>query len=406
MKVIKPSSKELEKIINRAPFIRKRIYEKVRRIIEDVRTLGDNAVVRYTYKFDRVKLKPSQMRVTENEINGAFQDIDSKFVTTLKVAINNVTCFYRRKFKSSWSLKQEEGIVLKDVYQPLDSVGIYIPAGTAPLVSTVYMTVIPAQLAGVRRIVLVTPPDEDGNINPHILSVANLLKVNEVYKVGGAQAIAALAFGTKTIPRVDKIIGPGNAYVVEAKRQVFGFVDIEMLPGPSEVAIIANQYVNPAYVKADLLSQAEHLMGTAVLITPSKKLARIIRKEIEKGYIVLVKNLDQAVEVANRIAPEHLQILVRSPNKLLKKVRNVGAVFLGPYSPVSLGDYIAGPSHVLPTGGTARFFSGLRVEDFMRSYHLISYSRKALEKVKDDIERLATLEGLEKHADSVRIRFQ
>ncbi|MCR4336331.1 MAG: histidinol dehydrogenase, partial [Candidatus Omnitrophica bacterium] len=295
--------------------------------------------------------------------------------------------------------------LLSESVQPIESFGIYIPAGTAPLVSTVYMTIIPAKVAGVKRVVIVTPPDEQGHINPYILAVANLLKVNEIYKVGGAQAIAALAFGTKTIPRVDKIIGPGNMYVTEAKRQLFGYVDIDMLAGPSELAIIANRYSNPEFVFADLEAQMEHLGGLGVLITTSKDLIRQARKRLTQGYVIYAKNLDEAVEIANRIAPEHLQILTNNPMKLAKQVRNAGAIFLGPFSPTALGDYAAGPSHVLPTMGTARFFSGLSVSHFTKTSHVISYSRKALEKLSHAIEKIANLEGLQKHADSIRIRF-
>jgi len=268
------------------------------------------------------------------------------------------------------------------------------------------MSVLPAKIAGVNEIYLATPPNASGEVNPNILVVANLLKVNAIFKLGGAQAIAAMAFGTKTIPKVDKIVGPGNEYVTEAKRQVFGYCDIDMLAGPSEVVIIANQFANPAHVIADLQAQTEHQRGIGILITPTKKLVRLVRKEVGKGYVIVVKNLDEAVDIANRIAPEHLQIMVKQPNKLIKKIRHAGAVFIGPYSPVVIGDYIAGPSHVLPTSGTARFFSGLGVYDFMKSTHLISYSKKALEKVAPAIEKIAELEGMKKHIQSLKIRFE
>ncbi|TRZ96301.1 histidinol dehydrogenase [bacterium] len=406
MKIIRSDSKKLERIYNRGLTRSRRLEEKVRRIIDDVRVLGDEAVIKYTRKFDRVKLSVRQLKVSEIEISGAYQNISPNFVSTLKVIIDNVNRFYRKTLKKSWKIRDAEGTILGENYTPLDKVGIYIPAGTAPLVSSVYMTVLPAKIAGVKKIIMVSPPDKNGYINPHILVVANLLKVDEVYRVGGAQGIAALAYGTKTIPRVDKIIGPGNIYVSEAKRQVFGLVDIDMIAGPTELVIIANRYSNPKYIIADLKAQAEHARGLAILITNSKNLAKQIKSQVEvNGSIILTKNLEQAVEISNKIAPEHLEILVQNPQKLLKNVRNAGAIFLGPYSPTVLGDYIAGPSHVLPTQGTARFFSGLSVTDFIKSSHIISYTKKSLEKIRDPIEKIATIEGLNSHLDSVKARF-
>jgi histidinol dehydrogenase len=296
--------------------------------------------------------------------------------------------------------------VLKEEYYPVDSVGVYIPAGTAPLVSSVYMTVIPARIAGVRRVVIATPPGKDGRVNPHILAVANLLNVNEVYKVGGAQAVAALAFGTKTIPRVDKIVGPGNSYVTEAKRQLFGYVDIDMLAGPTELVVIANRYSNPEYVIADLESQLEHSGGLSILISTSKGLIRQVKNRVQGGYVIYAKNMEEACDIANKIAPEHLQIMTNDPRSVARMIRNAGAIFLGPFSPTPLGDYIAGPSHVLPTLGTAKFSSGLSLSDFMKTSHIISYSRKALEKVREPLEKVALIEGLVKHAESVNIRFR
>jgi histidinol dehydrogenase len=288
---------------------------------------------------------------------------------------------------------------------PLERVGVYVPSGTAPLVSTVYMTVLPARIAGVKEIYVATPPRPDGSVDPHILVVASLLKVNAVYKVGGAQAIAAFAFGTKTIPKVDKIVGPGNAYVTEAKRQVFGYVDIDMTAGPTEIAVLANRYAHPEFVARDLEAENEHHQGLAVLVTTSKALARIVRQRVSRGYILIAKNLAEAVEMVNALAPEHLELHVRRPEALVRKIRNAGAIFIGPYSPASVGDYAAGPSHVLPTGGTARFFSGLGVGDFVKRMHLIGYTRKALESDREMIERLATIEGLTKHWESVAVRL-
>ncbi len=404
MRLIKPASKELKKIFERSNRGRCRVEAQVRRIVEDVRRGGDEALIRYTEKFDGVRIPAVRLKVTESEINGAYQNIKPDFIQSLKAAIENVTLFHRKEQRfRSWRLKREDGVILGEKIVPLETVGVYVPAGTAPLVSTVYMTVLPARIAGVKKIVMVSPPDREGHINPQILAVAKLLKVDDIYKIGGAQAIAALAFGTKTIPKVDKIVGPGNQYVAEAKRQVFGYVDIDMIAGPSEVVIIANQF--PQFVLSDLRAQGEHYQGLAILITPSKKLARQVKKEIEKGYVILVDNLNEAVKVANEIAPEHLQIMVRSPAKIIKLVRNAGAVFIGPYSPTAVGDYIAGPSHVLPTGGSARYFSGLGVDDFIRRMHLITYSRRALEKECPALEKIAGVEGLPQHHESVKSRL-
>lgn len=408
MKIVRVTNKNLEKICRRGASRQGRIEERVKKIIEDVRGAGDEALLRYTKKFDGVKLSLRQLKVSEIEISGAYQNISPHFVSSLKVIIENVNRFYRKTLKKSWRIKDADGVVLGENYRPLDSVGIYIPAGTAPLVSTVYMTVLPAKIAGVKRIVLVSPPDSHGHINPHILVVADLLKVDEIYRVGGAQGIAALAFGTKTIPPVDKIIGPGNAYVSEAKRQVFGKVDIDMIAGPTELVVIANRHSEPKFVIADLRAQAEHAKGLAILITNSKALAKEVKSQLEglSGFIILTKNLKQAAEIANRIAPEHLEIMVKDPMRLLGQIRHAGAIFLGPYSPAAVGDYVAGPSHVLPTQGTARFFSGLSVCDFIKSNHVISYSKKALEKIKEPLEKIAVIEGLTKHLASVQARFE
>jgi len=408
MKIIRSTSKKLEKVYNRGLIKPSRVEERVKKIIDDVRIFGDDALLKYTKKFDSVKLSPRQLKVAEIEISGAYQNISPNFVSSLKVIIENVNRFYRKTIRKSWRIKDPEGAVLGENYTPLDRVGVYIPAGTAPLVSTVYMTVLPAKIAGVKRIALISPPDKQGFINPHILVVADLLKVDEIYRVGGAQGIAALAYGTKTIPRVDKIVGPGNIYVSEAKRQAFGQVGIDMIAGPTELVIIANRHSDPRFIIADLKAQVEHAKGLAVLITNSKSLAKEVKSQLDaaNGYIILTKNLEEAVEIVNKIAPEHLEILVQNPKRLLKGIRNAGAVFLGPYSPTAVGDYVAGPSHVLPTQGTARFFSGLSVFDFMKSSHIISYSKKALEKIKDPLEKIAGIEGLSKHLDSVKIRFQ
>jgi histidinol dehydrogenase len=406
MKLVRVGSKQFQKLCDRNSGRNKRVTESVRKIVENVKLYGDDAVIKYTRKFDRVKLTAKELRVSECETSGAYQDIKPEFISALKVVIDNVTKFYKKHLKKSWNIKDTNGVLLGEKIMALENVGVYVPSGTVPLVSSVYMTVIPAKMAGVKKVVLVTPPNKYKSIDPYILVVANLLKVDEIYKVGGAQAIASLAFGTKTIPRVDKIVGPGNAYVTEAKRQVFGFCDIDMLAGPTEVVIIANQSSNVNYIKADLEAQGEHFMGLSILITNSKRIVKILKKEDFKGYIILVKNMDEAADVANKLAAEHLQILTKDPRKIAKKIVNAGAIFLGPYTPVAVGDYVAGPSHVLPTGGSARFFSGLGVQDFYKCSHILSYTKSALEEIRGPLEKIAEIEGLRKHLDSVKVRFE
>ena len=405
MKVLTTNSQEWQRLCGRQLVRRRRIEDRVRKIVDDVHQSGDDALLRYTRRFDKVRLVPRQLRVTEAEISGAFQHLDPKFALQLKSAIQNVSAFHGRPRLKPVRMVDGDGVVLGEKFDPIERVGIYIPGGTASLVSTVYMTVIPARKAGVQRIILATPPRKDGSVDPHILAVASLLDVDEVYRMGGAQAIAAMAFGTRTIPKVDKIIGPGNAFVAEAKRQVFGFVGVDTIAGPSEIAVIANRYSNPQYVLADLLGETEHAGGIAFLITTSKALAALARKQVPGGYCMLVKNLDEAVDVANRLAPEHLEIMVQSPQKLAKRITSAGAIFLGQYSPVTVGDYVAGPSHVLPTGGSARVFSGLGVDDFIRRTHLISYTKKALERMREPLERIAAIEGLPRHYDAVKVRL-
>src|SRR5208283_513877 len=324
----------------------------------------------------------------------------------LKTIINNVSTYYKKQLKKPCKVKGYDGVMLKEEVRPFDSVGIYIPAGTAPLVSSVYMTAVPAIIAGVERVVIVTPPNKEGNVNPYILAVANLLKVKEIYKVGGAQAIAALALGTKTIPKVDKIIGPGNMYVTEAKRQLFGYMDIDMLAGPTELVVIANRYSNTDFVVADLEAQMEHVGGLSILLSTSKQLIKEVRKRVAGGFCIYCKNTDEAVEIANKIAPEHLQIVTNNAVSIAKQIRHAGAIFLGPYSPTALGDYAAGPSHVLPTMGTARFFSGLSLSSFTKTSHVIAYTKRALEKVREPLEKVANLESMTKHTESVNVRFK
>jgi histidinol dehydrogenase len=406
MKLVRVDSKQFQKLCDRNCGRHKRVTESVRNIVENVKLYGDEAVIKYTRKFDKVKLTPRDLRVSEHEMSGAYQDIKPEFVSTLKVVMENINKFYSKQLKKSWKIKDADGVLLGEKISALDKVGVYVPSGTVPLVSSVYMTVIPAKMAGVRKIILTTPPNAYKSVDPHILVVADLLKVDEIYKVGGAQAIAALAFGTKTIPKVDKIVGPGNAYVTEAKRQVFGYCDIDMLAGPTEVVIIANQLSDVNFIKADLEAQSEHFMGLSILVTNSKRLVKILKGENIKGYVIHVKNMEEAAEVADRLAPEHLQILTNNPKKIAKGINNAGAIFLGPYTPVAVGDYVAGPSHVLPTGGSARFFSGLGVSDFYKSSHILSFTKKALEKIREPLEKVAGIEKLVKHLDSVKVRFE
>jgi len=406
MKLVKVGSRQFQKLCERSSGRNKRVSESVRKIVDNVRDYGDEAVIKYTRKFDHVKLTPKELRVTECETSGAYQDISPEFVSTLKMVLGNINKFYSKQVKKSWKIKDEDGVMLGEKITSIEKVGVYVPSGTVPLVSSVYMTVIPAKMAGVKKIVLVTPPNSYKSVDPHILVVADLLKVDEIYKVGGAQGIASLAFGTKTIPKVDKIVGPGNAYVTEAKRQVFGYCDIDMLAGPTEVVIIANHLSDINFIRADLEAQSEHFMGLSILVTNSKKMVKTLKGENLKGYIVQVGNMKEAADVANMLAPEHLEILTNNPRKIANMITNAGAIFLGPYTPVAVGDYVAGPSHVLPTGGSARFFSGLGLADFYKSSHIISYTKRALEKVREPLEKIAGIEKLVKHLDSVKARFE
>lgn len=395
----------LEKILLKRRARKNTISERVSKIIKSVRERGDEALVEYTKKFDKVKVSTRELQVSETEISAAFNELDSSLITSLKCVIDNVTKFYKRQLPKSQRFKESNGKVLINRFMPLERVGIYIPAGTAPLVSSVYMSVIPALVAGVKEIILVSPPQKDKSINPFILAVASLLKIKKIYRVGGAQAIAALGCGTKTIKKVDKIVGPGNEFVTEAKRQLFGEVSIDMLAGPSEVVIFASKNANVDYIIADLESQIEHHNGLGILITNSRKIIREVRKRKVPGLVLRVRNVDVACEAINRIAPEHLEIITKKPLSVLKKIKNAGAIFLGENTPVALGDYTAGPSHVLPTGGSARFFSALSVREFLKEVHIVSYTKKALQEEADVLEKIASLEGMTKHIESVKKRL-
>lgn len=401
--------------------------EKVRSIVEALRTEGDTALLRFTEQFDRVKLEASGLRVTEAEIQEAYKYVDDTFLTAIRAATVNIRTFHEKQKRHSWMDLQPDGTLLGQIIRPLKRVGVYVPGGKAAYPSSVLMNVIPAQVAGVPEIVMVTPPATGGKegINPFILVAAAEAGVKEIYRVGGAQAIAALAYGTASIEPVDKITGPGNIYVALAKRAVFGVVDIDSIAGPSEIAIIADDSANPVYVAADLLSQAEHdEMASAILVTPSRELAELVAAEVERqlqelpreqiarqsvdsyGAILLTDSIDEAIEVVNKLAPEHLEIMTASPMELLGRIENAGAIFLGDYSSEPVGDYFAGPNHILPTNGTARFSSPVNVDDYIKKSSLIYYSKEALLQNGDHIMALARHEGLEGHARAIEVRLQ
>jgi len=413
----------LKGIIERGDKESKSITEAVERIIADVASHGDRAVRSYTLKFDGVGLE--NFEVKRDEIEQAYNSCDKGFIEALENAKERIWDYHKRQLKESWITNNQKGIMLGQLYNPLERVGIYVPGGTAAYPSSVLMNAIPAKVAGVNEIIMVTPPTSQGGINKNILAAARIAGVDKVYSVGGAQAVAALAYGTETIGKVDKIVGPGNIYVAAAKRMVFGRVDIDMIAGPSEVLIIADATANPRYVAADMLSQAEHdTLASSILLTTSKDLAEATLKELEiqleglsrkditekalRSYaaILVVDSIDEAIEFANGIAPEHLELVVSEPFSVLGSIKNAGAIFVGEYSPEPLGDYYAGPNHTLPTGGTARFFSPLGVDDFVKKSSLIYYDRASLEKSKDDIIKIAMEEGLDAHANSIKVRFE
>ncbi|MBQ2095909.1 MAG: histidinol dehydrogenase [Firmicutes bacterium] len=391
-------------------------------IIADVRANGDKALFAYAKKFDKADLKALQ--VSEAELDEAFGSVEPEFLDVLKEAAENIRAFHSRQVRNSFILNEKPGVVMGQKVIPMDRVGIYVPGGTAAYPSTVLMDSIPAKIAGCGEVVMVTPPGPDGCVDPAILAAAKLAGIDRIFKAGGAQAIAALAYGTESIPRVDKIVGPGNAFVAEAKKQVFGKVAIDMIAGPSEILVVADGKSNPAYVAADLLSQAEHdKMASAVLVTDSEELAAAVQTEIEKqvamlereeiarasvdsnGKIIVAKDLKQAVDVANEIAPEHLELCVDNPFDYLDSIRHAGSVFLGRSCPEALGDYLGGPNHTLPTSGTARFSSPLSVDDFVKKTQYTYYTREAFARVAEDIALFARKEGLTGHAKSALIRI-
>ncbi|WP_371381060.1 histidinol dehydrogenase [Sporomusa aerivorans] len=395
----------------------------VERIVEDVRKEGDKAVLGYTKSIDGADFTADTMEVTQAEIDSAVEGIDQEVLAALEAAAANVRRFHAEQLPKSWFTEREHGAILGQKCTPLDRVGIYVPGGTAAYPSSVIMNAVPAAVAGVQEIIMVVPPDRAGRVNPYVLAAARLAGVTRIFKVGGAQAVAALAFGTETIPKVDKITGPGNIFVTLAKKAVYGHADIDMLAGPSEILIVADSTAEPRYVAADMLSQAEHdVLASSILITNSAELAgkvatevsaqlaELPRKDIaaqaieDNGLIIITPTILEAVELANLSAPEHLELLTAEPFKLLPYVRHAGAIFMGPYSPEPLGDYFAGPNHVLPTGGTARFYSVLNVETFMKKTSIIAYTQTALAAVSKEIIKLAEAEGLDAHANAVRLR--
>ena len=412
------------RVMARSQLTNDEVTARVKEIIARVRSEGDAALFDYTERFDRVRLTPDTVQVTREEIDAAYARADPEWIGAMREAARRITAFHEKQKQNTW-IDFQPGIALGQKITPLSRVGVYVPGGTAAYPSSVLMNILPAKVAGVKEIVMVTPPGPDGGVSyPLTLAAADIAGVNRIYKIGGAQAIAALAFGTQTIPRVDKITGPGNIYVAVAKREVFGHVGIDMVAGPSEVLVVADEAAEPRWVAADLLSQAEHdPLAAAILVTDSQAMAEQVRSELERqtallprreviekslgayGTAVVCPSLDACAEIVNAIAPEHCELYVREPYALLPKIDNAGALFLGAWSPEPLGDYLAGPNHVLPTSGTARFFSPLNVDDFVKKSSVICATREELEKVSDQVILLARNEGLDAHANAVAMRF-
>lgn len=415
----------LEDLLKRSPNNYDQYANSVESILSDVKTKGDKAVFEYTEKFDKAVIDESTIRVTKEEIEEAYELLnDQELVDIIRKSKANIWDFHLKQRQNSWFDAKPDGSLLGQKITPLQRVGVYVPGGKAVYPSSVLMNVIPAKVAGVDEIIMTTPSGPNGKISPNTLVAANEAGVDEIYKVGGAQAIGALAYGTKSIPKVDKIVGPGNIYVALAKKAVYGHVSIDSIAGPSEILVIADEAANPRYIAADLLSQAEHdELASAILITTSEELAEQVSKEVDSfmsvlpraeimqksldnyGYILTVDNMDDAIVAANDIASEHLEILTKDPFNIMMKIRNAGAIFLGEYSSEPLGDYFAGPNHVLPTNGTAKFFSPLSVDDFIKKSSIISYSKEALEPIADDIIKFAKSEQFTAHANSIAVRF-
>ena len=414
----------LQNLLKRSPNNYGEFEGRVNDIIEEVRNNRDQAVFNYTKQFDGADINAGNILVTEEEIAEAYEQVDTTLLAVIRKSLVNIKKYHEKQVQNSW-FTTEDGIILGQKVTALATVGVYVPGGKAVYPSSVLMNVLPAKVAGVDRIVMCTPPGKDGKVYPSTLVAAKEAGVDEIYKVGGAQAIAAMAFGTESVPKVDKIVGPGNIYVALAKKAVFGYVSIDSIAGPSEILVLADETANPRYVAADLLSQAEHdEMASAILITTSQKLAEEVSAEIDQfvtelsrkeiiqksldnyGYILVADNMEEAIDTVNAIASEHMEIVTADPFHVMTKIRNAGAIFIGEYSSEPLGDYFAGPNHVLPTNGTAKFFSALSVDDFIKKSSIISYSREALEKVHKDIEQFAECEKLTAHANSIRVRFE
>ena len=414
----------LQNLLKRSPNNYGEFEGRVNAIIEEVRNNRDQAVFNYTKQFDGADINAGNILVTEEEIAEAYEQVDTTLLAVIRKSLVNIKKYHEKQVQNSW-FTTEDGIILGQKVTALATVGVYVPGGKAVYPSSVLMNVLPAKVAGVDRIVMCTPPGKDGKVYPSTLVAAKEAGVDEIYKVGGAQAIAAMAFGTESVPKVDKIVGPGNIYVALAKKAVFGYVSIDSIAGPSEILVLADETANPRYVAADLLSQAEHdEMASAIQITTSQKLAEEVSAEIDQfvaelsrkeiiqksldnyGYILVADNMEEAIDTVNAIASEHMEIVTADPFHVMTKIRNAGAIFIGEYSSEPLGDYFAGPNHVLPTNGTAKFFSPLSVDDFIKKSSIISYSREALEKVHKDIEQFAECEKLTAHANSIRVRFE
>ncbi len=415
----------LTDLLKRSPSSYGEYEETVAEIIENVKENGDEAVFGYTKKFDRFDLNQNNLYVTKEEIEEAYKQIDADLIAVYKRSAENIRVFHEKQLRNSWIDTKPDGTILGQRMSPISRAGVYVPGGKAAYPSSVLMNIIPAKVAGVEEIIMTTPCNAEGKVNPGTLVAADIAGADKIIKVGGAQAIAALAFGTRSIPKVDKITGPGNIFVALAKKAVYGHVSIDSVAGPSEILVLADETANPRYVAADLLSQAEHdELASAILITTSKELAEQVSKEVDAftealsrkeiiqksldnyGYILLAEKMEDAIDAANEIASEHLEILTKNPFDTMTRIKNAGAIFLGEYSSEPLGDYFAGPNHILPTNGTAKFFSPLNVDDFMKKTSIISYSREALEKVHKDIEAFAESEGLTAHANSVKVRFE
>lgn len=411
-------------ILSRSQLENKEVQRTVDAIIADIRENGDKALFEYTKRFDKFDVTSENILVKEDEIEEAYSLVDKELTGVIKRSAERITSFHEKQKVNSWLEPARNGEMLGQLIRPLERVGVYVPGGKAAYPSSVLMNIVPAKVAGVGEIIMTTPPDKNGKINPTTIVAADIAGVDKIYKAGGAQAVAALAFGTESIPKADKIVGPGNIFVALAKRSVYGYVNIDSVAGPSEILVLADESANPEYVAADMLSQAEHdEMASAILITVSASLAERVKAELERqtaklerraiiekslsdyGAIILVNNFDEACALSNAVAPEHMEVCTERPFELLPKIQNAGAVFLGHYTPEPLGDYMAGPNHVLPTGGTARFFSPLSIDDYIKKSSIISFSEEAFRELGEDVIRFANAEGLTAHANSVRVRM-